>query len=96
VEVAGVIRVERLVIQAFEEAGDGALAMLGQEFVQRLRGKVTEGRVVHLGARGADDLQLVGDQTVGVQRAERGQQHPLRQVAGGAEQQQAVCGKAHA
>jgi hypothetical protein len=31
-----------------------------------------------------------------VQRAERGQQHPLRQVAGGAEQQQAVCGKAHA
>jgi hypothetical protein len=31
VEVAGVIGVERLVIQAFEEAGDGALAMLGQE-----------------------------------------------------------------
>jgi hypothetical protein len=42
VEMGRVIGVERLVEQAFQEALDGGLAMLGQELVQRLRGKVAE------------------------------------------------------
>jgi hypothetical protein len=38
--------------------------------------------------RGAGDRQFLGQQTIGMQAIERGQQHALREIAGRAEQEQ--------
>ncbi len=57
-------------------------------FLQRLDRAGPELVVVKLAPRRADDLEVVGQQAVGVESVERGQQHAMRQVAGRAEQQQ--------
>ena len=87
--------IERLIVQAVEKFGHAAPAVGRHEFFQRFPREVAETRVVMLVPRGADDLQAIRDQPVSMERTERWQQHALGQVAGRAEQQQPICGKAH-
>ena len=77
-------------MQPIEEVGHAAPARLGQEFLHRLAREVAELGIAHRRPRRADDLQFGSEQAVGVERAERRQQHPLGQIAGGPEQQQRV------
>ena len=58
--------------------------------LERGTGEIAELEVAHLRARGADDLQIGLEQPVGVQGAQRGQQHALCEVAGRAEQEQGI------
>ncbi len=57
--------------------------------------EIAEALVVELGPRGADDLELGGEQFIGVERAERGKQHALGKVAGRAEEEKAIGREAH-
>jgi hypothetical protein len=90
-----VLGVERLVVQPIEKCRHRAAAVGGHELLQRLARKLAVGGIVKVLARGANDLQVLGDQPVGMQRAERWQQHSLGQIAGRAEQQQPVGGNGH-
>ncbi len=56
--------------------------------LQRLDRARPELLVVELAARRADDPEALGQQPVGMEPVERGQQHAMRKVAGRAEQQQ--------
>ena len=71
----------------------GALALV---LAQRLARDGAILAVVMRRPRRAGDRQPFRQQPVGVQAVERGQQHPPRQVSGGAEQQQLGDGLAHA
>jgi len=89
-------RIERLVGKAVQERRHAA-ASLGREiFLQRGAGEVAIFGIAHVAACGADDLQIGGEQPVGIKREQAWQQHALGKVAGGSEQQQAVSGEAHA
>ncbi len=89
--------IERLILDAFQEARNRGFvrAVVGQEFVERLRCEIAIARVVVIGPRGAGDGQPVGEQAVGMQAVKRGDQHPLCQIAGRAKQQQFSGGFAH-
>ena len=65
----------------------------GRNFSSAVAREIAEALVVEVGARGADDLELGIEQAIGIERAERGQQHALGKIAGRAEQQQAVGDK---
>ena len=93
--MAGLVGVERLVAHPLQKAVDGGFAVVGQECFQRLAGKGLIFGVGIVGPGGADDLEILGHELVIMQRAERGQQHALGQIASGTEQQKAVCGKTH-
>jgi hypothetical protein len=77
-------------MQPVEEVGHRPAPTCRKILLDRLAREVAEPVVVHLRARGAGDLQRRIEQRVGVERAQRGQQHALGKVAGGSEQQQRV------
>ena len=87
--------VVRLVVQPVEEVGDAPASIRREELLHRLAGEVAILGVAHVRARGADDAQVVRQQLLRVERAERRQQHAPRQVPRGPEQQQGVGGEAH-
>jgi hypothetical protein len=60
--------------------------MLGQ----RLARDVAIGRVVMRRACGGDDLEVVRQQSIGIEAVERRQQHPPGKVAGRSEQEQGL------
>ena len=89
-EAVRVGRIERLEAQPVEERRQAALSIGRQVFFQSLARHVTERLVVEVRPRGADDLEPRIDQRIGAERAQRRQQHPLRQIARRPEQQQAI------
>ena len=82
-KAADVVGVERLVAQPVEEGRIAAAAPSGQELVERFAREVAEARVIKLGPGSADNGQLFRKPFLGIKRKQRGQQHALRQVAGG-------------
>ena len=82
--------IQRLIGQPVEEVGHAAAPVGGQMLLQRFSCKIAIFRIALFRPRGSDDAQLVVQQSVRIQCAERGQQHALRQIAGSAEQQQAI------
>ena len=62
---------------------------------ERLARESAIARVIDNRARGADNAQIFGQKALAVQRAERGEQHALGEIAGRAEQDEAVGGEAH-
>ena len=78
------------IAQPVEEIRHAATASGRQVLLQRGAGELAELGIAQLRARGADDAQGRRHQLVGMKRGERGDQHPPRQVAGGAEQQQRI------
>ena len=85
-----------------EALGDaGAVEALRQVMLQRLGSPRAQACVIQFGARSADNAELVGEQAVGIEAVQRRQQHPAREIAGCAEQDQgrnplrhgqAICG----
>ena len=94
-EVAGVVGVERLIMQAVEEFRHRSAPFGRQVFLQRLTSEIAITGIVEWLARRADNLELRRDQLVGPQRTERRQEHALRQIASGAKQQQTIGIEAH-
>ena len=94
-ELGGLIGIERLVVEALQEIRNRAVAVCRQELFERGAGEGAVAFVIERLACGADDAQIGRDQPVSIERAERGQQHALGQIASGTEQQKAVCGKTH-
>ena len=84
------------IAQAVEEFGNPAAAVIGKVFLQRGARKVAIVARRHFGTCRGDDLEIVVEQAVSVERTERGEQHALGEVPGGAEQQQAICRQVHA
>ncbi|PAV69802.1 hypothetical protein WR25_08766 [Diploscapter pachys] len=78
-EAVGVGQIGRLELDALHERAERAfvLAVGGEEFVERLLHDVAIAIVVHVAARRAGDRQILGQQAVGVQAVQRGQQHAL-------------------
>jgi hypothetical protein len=63
------------------------------------RGQGPKPFVAHFAACGTDDCQLGRQQSIGMERTQGRQQHALREVAGGAEDQElirALCHWSHA
>ncbi len=89
-------RIERLVAEAVEEIRHPPAPVSGEVFLQRCAREAAIFAAGQLAARGADDLEVIGQQAIGIEREQAGQQHPLGKVARGSEQQQAVSGEAHA
>ena len=88
--------IDGYVAEPVEEGGDTAAAVVGEIFLQRGARPVAIFARGHFRAGGADDFEVRLEQAVGIQRAERGQQHALREVSGRAEEQQAVGVHTHA
>ena len=80
---------------AIASGGTGATTHLAAELFQSGAGEIPIARVIEVGTRGAHDPQVRWQQAVAVQRAERGEEHALGQVAGRAEQDEALGGEAH-
>jgi hypothetical protein len=93
-ESLGIGQIHGLVGDTIQEGAERAfvLAVVGQEFVERLLGKVPESGIVHFGACRPGDRQAFGQQPVGMQAIERRQQHPPREVTGCSEQEQLADG----
>ena len=94
-KVAGIVGIQRLIVQAVEKLCHRSAPFGRQIFLQRLAGKIAVTGIVKWLAGGADDLEIGRNQLVGAERTERGQQHPLGEIAGGTKQQQTIGSKAH-
>ena len=57
---------------------------------QRLAGDRPIGLIVMLATRGGNNLEIVRQQSIGVEPVKRGQQHPPGEVAGRSEQKQGL------
>ena len=95
----GIAAVGRVVGDACEQRCERGFVALGGRHVAAhgVGDVVAERRVVQLAARGAEDAQLGREQPGVLEAVQRRQQHPLREVAGGAEddeQRSAVAGHA--
>ena len=88
-------RIDRHVSQTVEEIGHPATAMIGQVFLERLSREIAKLARGHFRTSGAYDLQVGFEQAFGIERAQRRQEHALREIARGAEQQQPVCSNIH-
>ena len=85
-KIPGVGGVERLEMEALEKGIDSAAPLGRHKLFQRRAGEGAIGRIVEIGAGGADDLKPRGKQPIGMQRTQRGQQHTLGKIAGGPEE----------
>jgi len=83
------------VVQPFQQAAKGGVvAFDGRDaFVDRIGDQVGEGLAVEVAARAAEDAQAGRQQVLRLQAVQRGQQHALREVAGGAEDGQQGSGR---
>jgi hypothetical protein len=77
----------RAVIHAFEQGAQRGFVALGRRhpLFDAARHQLAESVAVQVAARRAEDAQFARQQAIALQAVERGQQHALRQVAGGAE-----------
>jgi hypothetical protein len=95
-ERGGIPERGRHVVDALEQAAHLALVAFAcrHEAFDGLRHAGAEGLAVELAARGAEDAHGGRQQAIAMQAVERGEQHPLREVAGGAEdrEQRGRCG----
>ena len=76
--MVGLCGVQRLEMQAVEKHTHAAASICRHVFFQRRPGKIAEALIVQLGPGRANDLKVGPQQPIGMQRAQRRQQHALR------------------
>ena len=84
--MVGLGGIQRLEMQAIEKHAHAAAPIRRHEFFQRTPREIAKALIIEIGTRRADDLEVWRQQPIGMQRAERGQQHALGQIARRAEE----------
>ena len=85
-----IVQVHVAVVQPLQEQGELALvlAVTRQVFSHRGLHEIAEFRIAHAAAGGAHQAEIRRQQPFGMQAVQRGDQHALGKVAGGAQQDQ--------
>src|SRR5262245_47072632 len=71
------------------------MAIGRQMFRERRFSQRAKAVAPHVAARRAEDCKFGGEQMIDMERKERRQQHPLRQIASGSEEHESVRGLCH-